>query len=112
MNNQINHATNAAAAAPPPPLLASNWKQIDKKTLVGTCDITTPSGFIFRGVMVHERASSRWVQLPSREYQKADGTRSFSAVIEFATPEKWKQFSGACIDAVDVLLFAQQGGAA
>lgn len=89
---------------------ASNWKQIGRNTLTGTCDIETRSGFIFRSVMLHERDNKRWIQIASKEYKKENGTRGFVPVVEFASQEKWRQFNAAALAAIDTLLAAQGGG--
>jgi hypothetical protein len=96
--------------------IASNCKRIGKNTLVCTCDLETGSGLIFRGLMLHEKegtdgAKKRWVQIPSREYKKEDGTRSFFPVVEFSSPDRWRAFNAAALAAIDTLL-AAQGGAA
>jgi hypothetical protein len=96
--------------------IASNWKRIDRNTLIGTCDVETRSGFVFRGLMLHEKPGTdgtqkRWVQVPSREYKKEDGTRSFFPVIEFTSPDRWRAFNSACLAAIDTLLAAQGGDA-
>jgi hypothetical protein len=92
--------------------VASTWKDVNKNTLRGTCDLFLRSGIIIRGLMLHERERNdglkRWVQIPSREFKKEDGTRSFFPVIEFSTTEKWRQFNSAALAAIDELL----GGAA
>jgi hypothetical protein len=89
---------------------ASNWKRIGKNSLVGSADITTPAGVIYRSVLLHERESSRWVQIPSREWVKPDGTKTYVPIVEFATVEKWQAFNAASLRAIDELL-AEGGGA-
>lgn len=103
---------SSSPAAGSTKFVASNWKVVAKNTLAGTVDLETPSGYVFRGLMLHEREGNegkkRWVQIPSREFKKEDGTRSFFPVIQFATPEKWWAFNSAALAAIDTLL--QQGG--
>jgi hypothetical protein len=89
---------------------ASNWKHIGKNSLVGSADITTPAGMIYRGVMLHQRDGKRWTQIPSKEWLKPDGTKAYVPIIEFVTVEKWQAFNAASLRAIDELL-AEGGGA-
>jgi hypothetical protein len=96
-------------------ITASNYKAIGKNSLVASVDIETASGYIFRGVLFHRRDGKRWVQVPSREYPKQDGTRGFVPVVEFVTTEKWQAFNAACLAAIDKLVASvplEPGGAA
>jgi hypothetical protein len=104
MNSQNQYNSKSQPLSPPvsgptdkSTFTASNWKAIGRNTLTGTCDIETRSGFVFRSVMLHERDSKRWVQIPSKEYRKDDGTRGFVPVVEFANQEKWRQFNSAAL---------------
>jgi hypothetical protein len=97
-------------ATPAQKFRASNWKHIGKHSLVGSADIATPAGVIYRGVMLHQRDGKRWTQIPSREWLKPDGNKAYVPIIEFAAVEKWQAFNSACLAAIDVLR-AEGGGA-
>jgi hypothetical protein len=63
----------------------SNAKVIRKNSLVGSFDLQMPSGLIIRGAMLFEKGDKRWVNFPSREWTKPDGTKSYFPLLEFAS---------------------------
>jgi hypothetical protein len=63
----------------------TNAKFIGKKSLIGSFDLELPSGLIIRGAMLFESNGRRWVNFPSKEYQKADGTKGYYPILEFAS---------------------------
>jgi len=65
----------------------SNAKLLRKNSLVGSFDLELPSGMIVRGAMLFEKNGKRWVNFPSREYQKPDGSKGYLPLLEFATRE-------------------------
>jgi hypothetical protein len=62
----------------------TNAKQLRKGTLLGFFDLEMPSGLIVRGVMLFEKSGKRWVGFPSKEWQKPDGGKGYSPLLEFA----------------------------
>jgi hypothetical protein len=62
----------------------TNPKVLRKNSLVGCFDLQMPSGMIVRGAMLFEKNGRRWVNFPSKEWTKPDGTKSYSPLIEFA----------------------------
>jgi hypothetical protein len=65
----------------------SNAKVIRKNSLVGSFDLEMPSGLIVRGAMLFEKNGARWVNFPSKEYQKQDGSKGYFPLLEFASRE-------------------------
>ena len=63
----------------------SNPKRLNKNTLVGSFDLTMPSGLVVRGAMLFEKSGKRWVGFPSKEWVKPDGTKSYFPLLEFAS---------------------------
>jgi hypothetical protein len=64
--------------------IISNAKQMRKGTLLGFFDLEMPSGLIVRGAMLFEKNGKRWVGFPSKEWVKADGTKGYMPLLEFA----------------------------
>jgi hypothetical protein len=62
----------------------TNPKVLRKSSLIGCFDLQMPSGMIVRGAMLFEKNGRRWVNFPSKEWTKPDGTKSYSPLIEFA----------------------------
>jgi hypothetical protein len=65
----------------------TNAKVIRKNSLIGSFDLEMPSGLIVRGAMLFEKEGKRWVNFPSKEYQKQDGTKGYFPLLEFASRE-------------------------
>lgn len=65
----------------------TNAKVIRKNSLVGSFDLELPSGLVVRGAMLFEKNGRRWVNFPSKEWTKSDGTKGYLPLLEFATRE-------------------------
>jgi hypothetical protein len=65
----------------------TNARLIHKNSLVGCFDLQMPSGLVVRGVMLLESNGRRWINFPSKEWTKPDGSRGFSPLLEFASRE-------------------------
>jgi hypothetical protein len=65
----------------------SNPKRLGRGTLVGSFDLEMPSGLVVRGAMLFEKGSRRWVNFPSKEWTKSDGTKGYFPLLEFASRE-------------------------
>jgi hypothetical protein len=70
----------------------SNPKLLNKNTLVGSFDLTMPSGLVVRGAMLFEKSGKRWVGFPSKEWIKPDGTKSYFPLLEFASRDVADRF--------------------
>jgi hypothetical protein len=65
--------------APDAPLVASNYKEINRGTLLGTCNILVVRWrFVFRGCLLFEKNNKRWVNLPANSFVADDGQREES----------------------------------
>jgi hypothetical protein len=86
----------------------SNAKSICKNSLVGSFDLQMPSGMKINSCLLLEKNGKRWIGFPSREWQKADGTRDFFPIIEFVDRSTSDKFQAAVLPlAVDALLVGQ-----
>jgi len=70
----------------------TNARRLDKNSLIGAFDLELPSGLIVRGAMPFEKAGKRWVNFPSKEWTKADGTKSYFPLLEFASRDVADRF--------------------
>ena len=82
-------------------ILVSDWKAYDKRTLCGFLTFTLPSGLVIHNCMLHEKDGKRWIALPSRQYTKADGSPTYTPLIEFATKDARQRFQAAALRAVE-----------
>jgi hypothetical protein len=91
-----------ASATTAPKFTASNWRALNKNSLLGTFDLLLPSGMVLCGCQLLQKGESRWVGLPSTRYAKQDGTLSdHKKVIDFNTPQakaRFQEFAKAAID--------------
>ena len=90
------------------PILISDWKPREKGTLRGDFTVTLPSGWIFKYVMLHEQGNSRWIQFPSKEWTKPDGTRAFIPFVGFIDPSVREKFRNAVLAALDASLASER----
>jgi hypothetical protein len=78
--------------------IVSNVKRINKNTLIGSFDLQTPSGFIFRGMMYFESHCKRWVNFPSKEFKSPEnGQREFFPFIDFASRDRREKFQALVV---------------
>lgn len=79
-----------------------NWKPRTAKTLRGFFSVTLPSGMILHRLSLHERDDgSRWIGLPSQEYQTAQGERRFEKIVEFSSRGLGDRFVAEILAALD-----------
>jgi len=68
-----------------------NYKPYQKNTLQGFLDLRmTQIGLEIRGICVHEKNGSRWLQLPSKPYTKEDGSQGWQYILEFYDKPRWQ----------------------
>jgi hypothetical protein len=82
--------SNSPAAAQA--FVISNARLVRKNSLVGTFDLEMPSGLIVRGVMLLEKDGAQWINFPSKEWTKSDGTKGYFPLLEFASREIKERF--------------------
>jgi hypothetical protein len=70
----------------------TNAKLLNRKSLVGSFDLEMPSGLIVRGALLFEKDGRRWVNFPSKEWTKQDGTKGYFPLLEFASREIGDKF--------------------
>jgi hypothetical protein len=70
-------------------------KLISRGSLIGSFDVELPSGLIIHDCKLFEKGASRWIGLPSREYIKNDGTKSYFPILEFRDRETSDRFRDA-----------------
>ena len=60
-----------------------NFKVISKNTLCGVFDLELPFGVILRGCTLHEKDGKRWIGWPGKPYEKQDGSKSWTNIVDF-----------------------------
>jgi hypothetical protein len=71
----------------------SNARKLNKGALRGFFDVELPSGLKLNGCTLIEKADGkRFVRLPSKEFVKADGTKSYTPVVDIRTGMRARSF--------------------
>jgi hypothetical protein len=87
-----------------PSFKISNARRIDKRSLVGAVDIELPSGLKINGLMLLESHGKRWLNFPSKEWTKEDGSKGYSPLLEFSTREAHDRFQALVMPLVEQAL--------
>ena len=69
----------------------------------------TSIGLEIRDICLHQKDGKRWIQLPSKAYEK-DGKTLWSYILDFYDKARAEQFQKAALDALEQFL-AKGGGA-
>lgn len=78
-----------------------NFRPLGKNTLRGFLTIHfIDIGLVVKDVCLHQKDGKRWLQLPSRSYQKKDGTVAYAYVMEFEKKDYWI-FQDSALTALD-----------
>jgi hypothetical protein len=82
----------------------TNPKILRKGALIGSVDVETPWGIKIIGTMLFEKEGKRWVNFPSKEWTKQDGTRGFFPLLEWTSPAARAQFQKAVLPLAEAAL--------
>lgn len=87
----------------------TSFKPYTKNTLRGFLTLRlTNIGLEVRDATLHEKNGKRWIQLPSKAYQKDEKTL-WTAIVDFYDKARSEQFQKAALEAIDQ--FMKKGGA-
>jgi hypothetical protein len=75
----------------------SGARKINKGALIGFFDITLPSRMKLNGCTLLEKDGKRWIGLPSREWTKPDGSKSYAPIVEIPDREARDKFNAAVL---------------
>lgn len=81
-----------------------NIQPIKKGAVLAACDVhIVPWRLTMRRVIVFQKGNARWVNLPSREYDK-DGETHYQELITFDNNGIRERFRKQVLDAIDAYL--------
>jgi hypothetical protein len=73
-----------------------------KNTLQGFLTLRMTSvGLEIRDVALHQQNGRRWLQLPSKPYQKPDGSQGWSYILHFYQKSCLERFQQVALKALD-----------
>lgn len=82
-----------------------SFRSYQKNTLRGFATIRLNNiGLEIRDVCLHQKGDKRWIQLPSKPYQKPDGKQSWSYILNFYDKSRAEQFQKLALDALDTYI--------
>src|ERR1039457_1943691 len=87
----------------------SNWKPLNHGSLRGFLTLTLPSGLIIHNCHLLGTAGKRWVGLPARRFQLADGSIKYEPLLEFTSRRALRNFRETALRAVQVYLEGPDG---
>jgi hypothetical protein len=75
----------------------SNARKLNKRALIGFFDVTLPSGMKLNGCTLLSKDGKKWVGLPSKEWTKTDGTKSYVPIVEIPDRDARDKFNAAVL---------------
>jgi hypothetical protein len=79
----------------------SNARKLNKGALIGFFDVALPSGMKLNGCTLLEKEGKRWIGLPSREWIKPDGSKSYVPIVEIPDREARDKFNAMVLPAAE-----------
>lgn len=88
--------------AAPQGFVVGDWKAFERGAMCGWFSLLLPSRMILRDVSLHEEPDGRrWVGMPSKRFDKADGSTGYTNLIDFETREVRNAFQKHALAAID-----------
>ena len=82
-----------------------SFRKFEKNSLIGFCTVKmTTIGLEIRDCAVQQKDGKKWVNLPSKPYEKEDGTTGYSYIIKFTDKDRYFQFQKAVLQELDKYL--------
>jgi hypothetical protein len=78
-------------------IAVTNARKLNKNSLRGFFDVELPSGMKLNGCTLLEKDGKRWIGLPSKEWTKADGSKSYVPVVEIPDRDARDKFNAAVL---------------
>ena len=85
-------------------IVASNFKPIGKRTLVGSADLFVSKWhFTIFGCLSHRKGEFEWISLPAKEWIGPDGKKIYTALGKFSSHDDTRRLSEAAIAAIKLI---------
>jgi hypothetical protein len=82
-------------------VLISNFREHRNNTLQGFFDVKITNLCLeIRGCCLHEKDGRKWVQLPSKPYEKEDGSKGWQYILDFYDRDKREAFQKDVLNAI------------
>jgi hypothetical protein len=87
-------------------IAVTNARKLNKNSLRGFFDVELPSGMKLNGCTLLEKDGKRWIGLPSREWQKTDGSKSYVPIVEIPDRDARDKFNAAVLPLAEKALLS------
>jgi hypothetical protein len=77
--------------------IVSNARRLDKGALLGSFDLEAPCGIKIIGAMLFEKNGKRWINFPSKEWTKDDGSKGYWPLLEWTDKGARERFQQAVL---------------
>jgi len=85
-----------------------NFKQINKGCLLAKFDIMVPQwNMTIKDCALFEKGGKKWITLPSKQYEGADGQKKHFELVRFPKEVK-ERFQNKCIEKLKPMLSVPQ----
>jgi hypothetical protein len=61
----------------------------------------TNIGIEIRDVTLHEKDGKRWINLPSKPYEKEDGSQGWAYIVKFYEKDLWEKFQAEVLKSIN-----------
>jgi hypothetical protein len=75
----------------------SNARKLNKGALIGFFDVQLPSGIKLNSCTLLSKDGKKWIGLPSKEWAKQDGTKSYVPIVEIPDRDARDKFNAAVL---------------
>ena len=75
----------------------TNYKSLNKNTLVSSFDLELPSGFFIHGVMFFRKGDSEWCAFPGIPYENGSGQKTYKPILEIPDRARRDKFNAEVI---------------
>ena len=83
-------------------IVCNNFKKFDNGFLQGFADLYIEKwGVDISGFSLYCKNGSRWINIPSKEFQNDQGEKKWMPIIKFSEKSHQEAFLNAAIDAID-----------
>jgi hypothetical protein len=93
-------STPVVPPSKPLTVVISEWRSIDRNTLLGAFTLTLPSGMVIDGCMAHRKGDQEWIALPGSPQIDRDGNLrrneggkpAYKTLIKFTSKQIYDRF--------------------
>lgn len=78
----------------------TNYKPINKKTLIGVFDLTLPSGLCIYGAMCHRKDDVGFITFPGKPYTGKSGDTLYAKIVDIPDRDRRDKFNEQVIAAL------------